>query len=123
MNALARTLAFTLATSLSTAALADERIQHAKGLPAHTLSEAISNLDSHNAQLAKLLEQPLTAQRLDEAHLLSYTLENAIKRITMDLAVVAEALEAMHIASESNDPHTVKQQGQAYLEGIRPLLR
>src|SRR5690606_39823059 len=39
------------------------------------------------------------------------------------LAEIAESLEAMHIASESNDPHTVKHQGQAYLDGIQPLLR
>ncbi|HTN31146.1 MAG TPA: DUF6746 family protein [Pseudomonas sp.] len=124
MNAIARTVAFTLATCLSAGALADDdRIKHAKGLPAPTLAEAVSNLNSHNAKLAQLLEQPLTAQRMDEAHLLSYTLENALKRIDADLDAIAEALEAMHIASESNDPQTVKQQGQAYLDGIRPLLR
>ena len=123
MNATARTLAFTLATCLSVGALADERLKHAKGLPAPTLAEAMSNLHSHNAKLAQLLEQPLTAQRMDEAHLLSYTLENALKRINADLASIADSLEAMHIASETNDPDTVKQQGQAYLDGIRPLLR
>src|SRR5690606_6300026 len=123
MHAIARTLAFTLAACLSVGALADERIKHAKGLPAHTLAEAVANLNSHNAKLAQLLEQPMTPQRMDEAHLLSYTLENALKRIKTDLADIAEALEAMHIASETNDPATVKRQGQAYLDGISPLLR
>lgn len=123
MNSIARTLAFTLATCLSAGALADERIQHAKGLPADTLAQAVSNLNSHNAQLAELLQQPLTPQRMDEAHLLSYTLENALQRINAELAEIAESLEAMHIASESNDPHTVKHQGQAYLDGIQPLVR
>lgn len=123
MNAIARTIVFTLATCLSAGALADERIKHAKGLPSPTLAEAVANLDSHNAKLAELLNQPLTPQRMDEAHLLSYTLENALKRINTDLADIAESLEAMHIASETNDPETVKRQGQAYLDGIRPLLR
>ena len=98
MNSIARTLAFTLATCLSAGAMADERIQHAKGLPADTLAQAVSNLNSH-------------------------TLENALQRINAELAEIAESLEAMHIASESNDPHTVKHQGQAYLDGIQPLVR
>lgn len=105
MNATARPLA----TCLSVGALADERLKHAKGLPAPTLAEAMSNLHSHNAKLTQLLEQPLTAQRMDEAHLLSYTLENALKRINADLTSIADFLEAMHIASETNDPDTVNQ--------------
>ncbi|HTO18388.1 MAG TPA: DUF6746 family protein [Pseudomonas sp.] len=123
MNAITRTVVFTLATCLSAGALASERMAHAKGLPADTLAEAVSNLASHNQKLEALIAQPMTPQQLGEVHLLSYTLENALRRIDHDLKQIAENLEAVHIASESNDPATVQRQGRAYLDGVRPLAR
>jgi hypothetical protein len=56
-------------------------------------------------------------------HMLTYTLENALKRIQADLDETAALLEEVHVASETNKPEVVQAQGQVYLEGVRALVK
>lgn len=103
-------------------ALAEPRPEHFKGLPATTLTQAVANFSEANARLDALIKQAvLTPQDLHQVHQLTYTLENALRKIRAELAVLAKTLEAVHVASERADPATVKVQGKAYLETARLL--
>jgi hypothetical protein len=100
------------------------RVDHFEGEPAPSLAAALANLEEYNAQLAAVLErEALTPDDLHTVHQLTYTLENALARIAEDVDVIAEHLEAVHIASEQADTATVRDQGRSYLERVGPFNR
>lgn len=97
-------------------ASADERPSHAKGLPAETTEQAVANLAEYNQKLAAVLaQQPLTLTALEEAHILSYTLEVALEKLSDDLEEAADLLEKMHVASERAQEADVLKYGNEYL--------
>lgn len=103
-------------------ALADERPDHYAGEPSETLEQAVSNFSEYNDKLKDLLSKDeLSASDLNEVHQLTYTLENAVEKIRSEYADLAEVLEEVHVASETNEPSTVKEKGQAYLETSKQL--
>ncbi|WP_339802977.1 DUF6746 family protein [uncultured Marinobacter sp.] len=113
----------TVATLFSSAMVHAERPDHYKGLPANTLDEAVANFSEYNDKLAEVLQGELTPEAMNEVHQLTYTLENALGKVSEEFELLAETLEEVHIASESNDPQTVKKQGEAYLEVSRKVVR
>lgn len=114
-----------IALSLSATTWADsDRPAHAKGEPADTLEQAVSNLSEYNDKLEAVLQKDeLSATDMHDIHMLTYTLENALQKIQADLAETAEVLEQVHIASETNKPEVVKTRGQVYLETTRQLVK
>ncbi len=115
--------AFALGTCLAASTLASERPAHFKGVPSNSLAEAVTHLSDYNRLLADTLNQELTPERMAEVHILSYTLENALKKIDEELERIAATLEEVHIASETADPQTVRTQGAHYLEAARTLVK
>lgn len=120
-----RLFAAVVALSVSALSWADsDRPAHAKGEPADTLQQAVSNLSEYNSKLETLLvRDELSATDMHEVHMLTYTLENALQKIQADLEETAEVLEEVHIASESNKPDVVKEKGQVYLQSTRTLVK
>lgn len=112
------TLALSCILALAVPAQADdERPEHFKGKPAETLEQALTNFSEYNGKLANILKKDeLSPKDLYEVHQLTYTLENALEKIREEYEELAEALEEVHIASESNEPGTVKSRGREYLE-------
>lgn len=94
--------------------LAEQDYKHAKGLPAETLAEAIKNYDQYNTKLADLLEQQLTPETMHEIHMLSYTLENALERIDVELTQHRDDLERIHKASEHMNADELIAYGNKY---------
>lgn len=101
---------------------AETRPDHYKGEPAEILEQAVTNFSEYNAKLAELLAGELTPAALNEVHQLTYTLENALAKINEETATLAQTLEQVHVASESNQPQVVKDRGEAYLEVSRTLV-
>lgn len=102
---------------------AEERPNHFKGLPAHTLEEAVRNFSEHNHKLEAMLAQDtLNSRELFAIHELTYTLENALERINTELEALAETLEEVHVASETADTETVRSKGQQYLSVSRKVI-
>ncbi len=102
---------------------ASERPAHYKGRESATLEEARINFAKANAQLAVLLEQKeLSLDVLAEVHELSYTMENALQKISAEVEQMAIELEEVHVASERADVETVRTQGRRYLERARKLV-
>jgi hypothetical protein len=97
---------------------ADEagRPDHYRAVPSETLEDAVNNFVEYNRRLATLLaENTLDARHLDAVHQLTYTLEAALERISTELTALAEILEEVHVASETQDAETVRERGAEYL--------
>ena len=118
------TFVCTLLLGLSTTAMAhSDRPDHFEGLPSDTLTEAVQNFSAYNVKLAELVAlESLTPHQLHEVHQLTYTLENALEKMRAELAILAEVLEEVHVASEYSDAAKVKARGQVYLDTARKLV-
>ena len=109
-------IAMLTATGLAGATDNADRVEHFEGLPAPTMDDAVKNFAEYNAKLRHILEQKqIIGADLANVHELTYTLENALAKITAELTELAETLEAVHLASESGDIETVKSKGAEYL--------
>ena len=117
------TLAFALPLALALPALAEDRPDHYEAEQAETVEQALANLHEYNAKLASLVEkEALTPEELNQVHLLTYTLENALKRLRDEHERLAEVLEEVHVASEALDTDTVQRNGREYLERAQRLV-
>ena len=95
---------------------------HFEGRPSETVTEAIENLTTYTDELVALTEQGLGPVEMARVHEVTYTLENALARISEEYDSVAVALEAVHQASERADAETVKAQSDAYAEAVSALM-
>lgn len=112
-----------LAGLMATPALADEdRPDHFSGKPAETMAQAVTNAAEANHELAELLDGELSDADLAEVHRLSYTMENALARIHEEVYQLEGTLEEVHQGSEGFDRERVRTNGEAYLEGMAPLV-
>lgn len=113
-----------LATTVASgAAVASDKYDHFKGLPAENLTQAVGNLASHNDKLAEVLaNEELTPAQMHEIHQITYTLENAVERIEEEVERLADVLELVHKASEHADEATVRKEGAVYLQGTNQLI-
>ena len=108
---------------LCTTALPAAEVDHYPGKKAETLEEAVSNLREYNGRVAELLEDDeLTSSDMARVHKLSYTIENALKRIRTELDTMAGTLETVHLGSERGETGTVRNRGRMFLERSRTLI-
>lgn len=116
-------LAFIGLMAWSLGGLADtSRVDHYEGEAAQSLEEALVHLAEYNARLAATIEgESLMPSDLNDVHQLTYTLENALERIRLEVAVIAETLEEVHVASEQAQAQRVQERTKAYLEASKPL--
>lgn len=111
------------AVALSVSALAHaERPDHYSGLPSETLEQAVANFSEYNSKLESVLAGELNPAAMNEVHQLTYTLENALEKISDELDRLADTLEEVHLGSESNNADAVRNQGKEYLETSRKLV-
>lgn len=123
MNKACVSVFLVLTILLGTAAADDDRVEHFEGKPAETLEEAVANFAEANAEMAGLLEGRLSDQDLVRIHELSYTLENALERISREVDSLAVTLEDIHVASEQMDRETIRTQGSTYLNEAQFLAQ
>ena len=114
-----------LAVSLAIAgaAVAEERPDHFKALAAPDLQTAVTNFSEYNNQLEKAFSGELTDADLTKIHELTYTLENALEKITIDLEELAETLEKVHVASETYNRDALKEAAPVYLDTARIIVK
>lgn len=114
--------AFAFASASASGVQATDRTDHFKGKEAPSWNVAHGNLTQYNQRLTEVLsKETLTAQDLAQVHELTYTLENALERMSQTLSDTAEILEKVHVASETNQPQTVKTEGANYLEAVKHM--
>lgn len=117
------TLAITLALAFSTHSIAQERVDHFKGLPSPDLATAVINFSQYNDKLADKLKGELTPSALAEIHQLTYTLEIALEKISNEVKALADTLEEVHIASETAQPEKLAEEGKKYMQTVEELKK
>lgn len=96
---------------------------HFRAQPSATIEQAKENLREYNARLQTLLQGSLGNDEMVQVHQLSYTLEDALKKLNEELAQLAATLEEVHLASEKLDRDAVVSRGRAYLEHAGRFLK
>ncbi len=99
MKNLLKGAVFAVSLAVAGGAVAEDRPSHFKGQAAPDLNTAVANFSEYNNRLEKILAGELTDADLATVHELTYTLENALEKINIDLEELAEILEKVHIAS------------------------
>ncbi len=123
MKNLIKSAILTASLVVAGAAVADERPSHFKGLAAPDLNTAVANFSEYNNRLEKVLAGELTDADLAAVHELTYTLENALEKINIDLEELAEVLEKVHVASETNNRDALKEAAPVYLGTARTVIK
>lgn len=118
-------LSLALASLFTLPALADDdRVEHYRGEPANSLSEALANLAEYNEQLRAIVDQgELSGDDFHQIHQLTYTLENALGRLDDELEEMEEDLETIHIASERGEAGRIQEAAPAYFRRGDELLQ
>src|SRR5690606_9646760 len=102
----------------------DDRPDHFKGEPSDSLEQALSNFSGYNRKLADILKQDsLSAADLHRIHQLSYTLENALAKISAEIEGLEELLEEVHIASETAGYEKTLEKGREYISLSQQIIR
>ena len=123
MKKLLAVTGFTLGMAFTAASYAsDARVEHFKGHASPDLSTAVANLAEYNKQLQVMVDSALSDEDMAEIHMLTYTLENALERINLELEEIAEALEEVHLASETLDRERLTGNAAIYLDKTAILL-
>lgn len=122
MKTLIQCTTLTAALAFSGLAVATD-VEHFEGKDSNTLPEAVANFSEYNDKLEAVLDGELTPEAMNEVHQLTYTLEKAIAKMSEELDNLAVTLEEVHLASESADGDTVSEQGAAFLEKSRQLVK
>lgn len=123
MNNLLKGAVLAISFAVAGGAVADERPDHFKGLAAPDLQTAVSNFSEYNNRLQKAVSGDLTDADLVTIHELTYTLENALEKINIDLEELAETLEKVHVASETFNRDALKEAAPAYLNTARIIVK
>lgn len=108
-------------SALAFDAPAQERFDHFKGEQSTSLEEALANFAEYNEKLEVVLNGELEPADMAEIHQLTYTLENALERINIELAQLAETLEEVHLGSEQLAYDRVREAARLYLETARKI--
>lgn len=109
--------------ALALPSLAQDRPDHYQVKKAETVEQAHTNLREYNAELASLMQKEmLTPEEMNQIHLLTYTLEDALEKLSNEHERLAEVLEEVHVASETLDADTVQRNGREYLERVQKLI-
>ena len=116
MRARDRLISVAILSLAATGGAAASDVEHYSGKPAKTLDQAVENLGRYNERLETILaKDELTAGDMERIHELSYTLENALRRIHSEVGRIAGDLETVHLASERREADTVSDYGRRYL--------
>ena len=108
----------------SFAVLAKEEAGHFEGKPSETLEAALSNFSEYNNKLSEILnKEELSPLDMQNIHELTYTLENALKKINEDMIALADLLEVVHVNSESGDAMSTQSEGLRYVDIARQIIK
>lgn len=101
----------------------DETYDHFASLESPDVATAFCNLLSYNQKLNTVMSKSeLSTEDMVKIHELTYTLENAIARLSDTLKDSAAALEEVHLASERLDQQMINTQGTKYKQLVDSLL-
>jgi small-conductance mechanosensitive channel len=116
-------LVLAISLLLTAQAFADSKNQHFASLASPDIQTAKCNIQTYNDKLDALTQKTdITALDMVKVHELTYTLEDALKRLSNDLAIAAEELEKAHLASESMNKEVMSKAANEYSKLARALI-
>ena len=108
--------------SVHSLSLASES-KHFKGEQVETLEQAVKSFSANNKKFAAMIQDgEIDLKEMGEIHQLTYSMENALKKIKSELEKTEELLEEVHEASEHGQTKTVLKDGRKYLEKAQTLV-
>lgn len=105
---------FCFISLISLSVFADD-VDHFEGIKVNSVQQAQQILVDGNKTLSDL-KNALNTQTITDIHELTYSMENAYAFLAEHHQQMAEALEALHLASEGYDQSTVKSAITNYLD-------
>ncbi len=123
MKTLIQIAALALAATIASSTFANDGAAPVHGVPSRTLTEAVANFSEYNQRLEKALAQEPTAERLQEIHELTYTLQNALEKINEDMDGLTDTLEEIHSSSEARQADEVREHATEYLKTARTVIK
>lgn len=97
--------------------------RHFKGEKVETLEQAVEQFSIHNKKFASMLaDGTIDMKEMGEIHMLTYSMENAMKKIKQEVHAMEELLEEVHEASEHGETKKVMDNGKRYLEKAQTLV-
>ena len=104
-----------LGLSFTSFASDDNKYNHFPALKSPNTETALCNIVNYNKVLTKIIQkQEMSAEDMVKIHELTYTLENALVKLSENLTKAADDLEKVHIASEKFDQATIKKHANIY---------
>jgi hypothetical protein len=108
--------AFCLTFSAASFASDERNYDHFPGLKAPTMAIALCNISRYNDLLMQIIKKDeISVAEMTEVHELTYTLENAIGKLSEDLIQAKVDLEQVHLASETLQVAIIKRHADLYL--------
>jgi small-conductance mechanosensitive channel len=108
---------------LTAQVFAESKNQHFASLASPDIQTAKCNIQTYNEKLDALTQKSdITTLDMVKIHELTYTLEDALKRLSKDLATAAAELEKAHLASESMNKEVVSKAASEYSKLTRALI-
>lgn len=106
-----------LLLSLTSIASDKKQYSHFPAQSSPNLETALCNIASYNKLLTQITQKKeMSVEDMVRIHELSYTLENAVSKLSSDLAQAAVDLEEVHLASETLQPTIIKKHAKMYID-------
>jgi hypothetical protein len=104
-----------LGLSFTSFASDNKKYSHFPAKKSPDAETALCNIVNYNKVLTQLTQkEELSVEDMVKIHELTYTLENALGKLSEDLAKAAVDLEEVHLASEKLDTDTIKKHANIY---------
>ncbi|MFC4700235.1 DUF6746 family protein [Glaciecola siphonariae] len=115
-------LAAFIALAANFSANADDEYKHFPALKSESSAQALCRIQEYNSRLQDIVTQDeISVEGMLKVHEISYTLENALQKLTADLQQAAIDLEEAHLGSEALEQTRVKNHANLYLDITKAL--
>ena len=96
---------------------------HFKGENVDNLNQAVEVFSNQNKKFSEIINNgDVSLQEMGEVHQMTYSMENALRKIKLEVIEMEYLLENVHKASEYGGNQTVIKDGQKYLEKAQTLI-
>jgi hypothetical protein len=103
--------------SVASLASDDKKYRHFPAVASPNIEVALCNIANYNKVLTQITQQKeMSVEDMVKIHELSYTLENALGKLSSELTNAAVNLEQVHLASETLQQAVIQKHAEIYLD-------
>lgn len=110
--------------SLSSLSFASEgESKHFKGEKVENLAQAVKVFSEQNKKFAAMIaDNNVDLQEMGQIHQMTYSMENALRKIKAEVEAMEHLLEEVHEGSEKAGNQAIIKDGRKYLEKAQTLV-